>query len=123
IVGSIVLTGYTGRLRASALAIGGALIGATGLLMLAAAPDYGLGLVAIFVMGFGYVHANTSLIAAVQVQVAEAYRGRVVSIYLMANIGGMAFGGFALGQLATVINLRATLVVAAAAVIAFFAFA
>jgi MFS family permease len=79
-----------------------------------------MGLLCIFVMGFGYVHANTSLTSAVQVQVAEAFRGRVVSIYLMANIGGTALGAFLLGQLAAHIDLRLTLALAAASVVVYF---
>src|SRR5262249_35918073 len=101
-------------------AMGGAMIGAVGLLVLSIASHYAMGLAAIFVMGFGYVHANTSMTAAVQVQVAERFRGRVVSIFLMANIGGTALGAFVLGQLASHVNLRPTLALAAGLLIAYF---
>jgi MFS family permease len=103
--------------------MGGAMIGAAGLLVLSVSSDYAIGLAAIFVMGFGYVHANTSMTAAVQVQVAERFRGRVVSIFLMANIGGTALGAFVLGQLAAHVNLRATLGVAAGVLVAYFTLA
>ena len=42
-----------------------------------------------------------------QVRVAEVYRGRVVSIYLMGLLAGLPLGSLVLGTLADAIGLRA----------------
>ena len=47
-----------------------------------------------------------------QGRVAEEFRGRVTSLYLMANIGGTAVGALTLGRLAGFIDLPATVLVA-----------
>ena len=52
-------------------------------------------------------------------RVAETYRGRVLSIYLMGLLAGVPFGALLEGWLADVIGLRATIGGAGALLIAY----
>jgi hypothetical protein len=53
------------------------------------------------------------------VRVAETYRGRVLSIYLMGLLAGVPFGALLEGWLADVVGLRATIGGAGALLIAY----
>jgi MFS family permease len=112
IVGSLITASYGDRFSASAMSAVGIIVSVIGMIGLAASPNYGAGLAAILVMGAGYLQANVSLTTAIQSRVVESFRGRVTSLYLMANIGGTAVGALLLGRLAAAVGLRTTVVVA-----------
>src|SRR5690606_18792365 len=74
------------------------------------------------IAGTAHGFTNISLNTSVQAQVHEAYRGRALSMFLMALLAGMPFGALAGGALGDVIGLRLTLGLFAAAVVAYLAF-
>lgn len=96
------------RVRRSRTAIGGLVAISVGVLLLGLTRSYGIGLVAMFLMGIGYVHVTVSLNTSIQMRVAEAYRGRVLAIYLMGLLAGVPVGALALGALSDVAGLQPT---------------
>ena len=57
-------------------------------------------------MGIAHVTIAISVNTAVQIQVSEAVRGRVMSIYLMSIFGGIPLGAFAWGRLGDLFGMR-----------------
>lgn len=112
IAASISVAAYADRYRrsrATMLGLGGS---AVGVVLLAASPIYEVGLVALLIMGTGYVTLTVSLNTSIQVQVDEAFRGRAVSIYLMALMAGLPLGALVLGAAADAVGMRPTVAVA-----------
>jgi hypothetical protein len=93
--------------------MGGLATSVGGVVLLALSPRFGIGLFALFVMGSAYITITVSLNTSIQMKVAEAYRGRVVSIYLMALMGGLPVGALLLGWIASLAGMRSTMVSAA----------
>jgi predicted MFS family arabinose efflux permease len=54
------------------------------------------------------VHVTVSLNTSVQLRVADAYRGRVVAIYLMGLLAGVPLGALILGAVTDAAGLRPT---------------
>jgi hypothetical protein len=80
---------------------------AGGALLLAGATAVGLGLVALFVVGLGQTITSITQNTAIQVQVSDLYRGRVLSVYLMMLFIGVPLGTFLLGLAAQAAGIRA----------------
>ncbi len=82
--------------------------------LLGLVPGY-LAMVVIFVgMGASQVACTISCQTAVQVNVDEEYRGRVLSIYVLAFFAGTPVGALLAGLLAQGVGLQATIVVTGA---------
>jgi MFS family permease len=75
------------------------------------APVYLMGLACVLVAGSAAVGAGTQLLTAVQLQVADAFRGRVLGLYAMAFTASYPLGALAQGWLADQIGPRVTEVV------------
>ena len=121
-VASFALVRGGDSLRRSLMArIGLALFG-VGLTVTIASTWFGLGLLGFLIAGTAHGFTNISLNTAVQAQVHENYRGRALSVFLMALLAGMPFGALAGGALGDVIGLRATLAIFAATVLGYLAF-
>lgn len=86
-----------------------------GLGLLAGASGFILGFVALFTVGFAKMLVSTTLNTALQLQVDDAYRGRVLSLYLMGTLSGLPLGTLVLGAVADPFGTRTMSVVAAAA--------
>jgi predicted MFS family arabinose efflux permease len=110
IFSSVSVAAYADRFRRSRLTMGGLATSVAGVVLLAVSPRFGVGLAALFVMGAAYITITVSLNTAIQMRVDEAYRGRVVSIYLMALMGGLPVGALLLGWVASVAGMRATMI-------------
>jgi MFS family permease len=82
-----------------AAAIGAALVGFTGLLP--------IGVIGFFLIGFGQSLVSVSQNTALQLQVDGQFRGRVLSLYIMGNIGSVPIGSFVLAVLADVAGIAA----------------
>jgi predicted MFS family arabinose efflux permease len=77
-----------------------------------------VGLAAFLLMGLAHVLTGISMNTSLQVQVSEEYRGRVISLYLMALLAGMPIGALISGRLGDVIGLRPTIAGSGALLIA-----
>jgi len=119
VIGALVMGSYGDRIRRSRMAAIGLLQFAGGVLLLGAAPTYGLGLTSLLVMGIAYLLVSVSLNTSIQARVSEEYRGRVLSIYLMGLMAGVPVGALVEGRLAEVIGLRAVVIAAGLLQLAF----
>jgi MFS family permease len=91
---------------------------ATGEVLFAATHVYAVGIAGMMIMGAAYVLIATAQNTSLQARVDELHRGRAVSIYLMGLLAGVPAGALIQGNLADVIGLQATAIVAAAALVA-----
>jgi MFS family permease len=114
IVGSIFTVARGDAFRRSTLTIVGFAIFVAGELTFGLAPAYALALLGLFGIGLAQVLAMVSCQTAVQVNVDENYRGRVLSIYVMCFFAGTPVGALVGGIVAEGIGLRATIVGSAA---------
>jgi MFS family permease len=83
----------------------------------AAMPNYIAFLLALAPIGVVALTFNTSANSSVQLLASPQMRGRVMSVYLIANGGGSAMGGPLQGWIAQVFGARATFVFAGAAML------
>ena len=110
IVGSIVTVARGDAVRRSTLTLVGFAIFVAAEVTFGLAPVYALALVGLFGIGLAQVFAMVSCQTAVQVNVDEHYRGRVLSIYVMCFFAGTPVGALIGGIAAEWIGLRATVV-------------
>ena len=110
ITGSIFTVALGDAFRRSTLTILGFAVFIAGELTFGLAPAYALALAGLFGIGLAQVLAMVSCQTAVQVNVDENYRGRVLSIYVMCFFAGTPVGALIGGIVAEVIGLRATIV-------------
>jgi MFS family permease len=106
IVGSVLLLAVADRVRRSRTALTGVGLEVVGVLTLSVAPSYVWGLFALCLMGAAWVTCGVSLNTAIQSQVADEFRGRVISMYLMALQAGTPIGALVLGRLGDRSGLR-----------------
>lgn len=78
----------------------------TGLLIVAASGWLAVGVIGYLCMGMAHMLHGTTLSTALQMQVDEAYRGRVMSVFLVAVLSGIPVGGLAFGILGDLLGLR-----------------
>lgn len=72
----------------------------------AIAPVLGLALVALFFIGVAHIVTAATLNTAIQLQVEEHMRGKVLSVYLMTLLVSIPFGQFLMASLGDVIGIR-----------------
>jgi MFS family permease len=123
LIGALIQSFYGDRVRRSRMAVGGLVGFSVGVILLGSAPSYPLGLACLLLMGVCYLLLSVSLNTAIQVRVAEAYRGRVLSIYLMGLMAGVPFGALIEGRSAQLVGLRAVVIGAGAVQLGFAAVA
>lgn len=78
------------------------------------APNLGLAYIALAIAGFGYLLTNTAATTAVQLEVADSQRGRVMAIWSLAFLGTRPFGSLADGGVAQAAGLRPAAIMMAA---------
>jgi MFS family permease len=110
VIGALIQSVYGDRVRRSRMTIAGLLGFSLGVILLGAAPTYLLGLLCLLGMGTSYLLVSVSLNTAIQARVAESYRGRVLSIYLMGLMAGVPVGALIEGRVAQVVGLRAAVI-------------
>jgi MFS family permease len=113
ITGSVVTVARGDVLRRSTLTVVGFAIFVVAELTLGLAPVYALALLGMYGIGLAQSFAMVACQTAVQVNVDEHYRGRVLSVYVMSFFAGTPIGALIGGILASFIGLRATIVVSA----------
>jgi predicted MFS family arabinose efflux permease len=110
ITGSIITVARGDSFRRSTLTLLGFAIFIVAEITFGLAPVYGLALLGMFGIGLAQVLTMVSSQTAVQVNVDEHYRGRVLSIYVMSFFAGTPIGALVGGIMAEVVGLRATIV-------------
>jgi predicted MFS family arabinose efflux permease len=110
ITGSIITVARGDAIRRSTLTMVGFAVFVGAEVTFGLAPEYALALVGLFGIGLAQVFAMVSCQTAVQVNVDEHYRGRVLSIYVMCFFAGTPVGALVGGIVAEWIGLRATIV-------------
>jgi MFS family permease len=106
IVGSVLLLAVADRVARSRTALTGVGLEVAGILVLSVAPSYAWGLVSLTLMGAAWVTCGVSLNTAIQSQVVDEFRGRVISMYLMGLQAGTPLGALVLGRLGDRYGLR-----------------
>jgi predicted MFS family arabinose efflux permease len=114
ITGSVVTVARGDVLRRSSLTVVGFAIFIVAELAFGLAPAYTVALAGMFGIGLAQSLAMVSCQTAVQVNVDEHYRGRVLSVYVMSFFAGTPIGALVGGIVASWIGLRATIVGSAA---------
>ena len=124
LIGTVVVSVSSGRVRGSLMVIGGILTFAFGLLAFTFATWLPLALGCLFISGLGMLSAFATMTGTVQRLVEDRFRGRVMSIYLMVLLGLMPFGNLLMGFLSehfgTPVALRTGAIVTIAATIFLF---
>jgi MFS family permease len=110
IVGAVVTVVRGDVLLRSSLTVVGFAVFIAAELTLGLAPVYALALLGMFGIGLAQSLAMVSCQTAVQVNVDEHYRGRVLSVYVMSFFAGTPVGALVGGIVASVVGLRATIV-------------
>lgn len=106
VVGASILIHAGDRLPRSRAARLGYLGYGCGAIFAMATSSLALGLVAFTVVGVGYSLWLTSIGTALQVQLTDAYRGRVTTFYIGAIVGGTPIGSVVGGWVGDAIGLR-----------------
>jgi MFS family permease len=114
--GAVVGAGALGllgdRVPTSRVVIGGASAYAAGLVLVGATNIYGGGVAGMAVCGLAFLVVMATLNTTVQLQVAEAIRGRVLALWMVAITGAYPLGALLQGWLADQIGARATVTAA-----------
>ena len=79
------------------------------------APVWPMALAATVVAGFCSTWVGVSMQAAIQTDLPDGYRGRVMSLWIVMGFGSVALGAFAVGGLAEWIGISAALALAGVA--------
>ncbi|MBC8364941.1 MAG: MFS transporter [Actinobacteria bacterium] len=106
VLGGIYISGPGGQVRRSRLEAAVALLFAFGMLIVTATPWLYVGFIGYFVMGMAHMLHGVTVNTALQLQLDEEYRGRVMSVWLVALLGGLPLGSFAGGVLGDLLGIR-----------------
>lgn len=91
------------RSRVEMTAVG---VYALGVLFVGATPWLVVGLLGYFVFGAAHMAHGVTVNSALQVQVDEQYRGRVMSVWLMSVLAGLPIGSLIGGFLGDLVSMR-----------------
>jgi predicted MFS family arabinose efflux permease len=122
-VASVALVVGADRLRRSRTASIGIGLFAVGLGVTVSSTFFLVGLAGFLVAGTAHGFTSISLNTAIQAQVHEEYRGRALSMFLMALLAGMPLGTLVGGVLGDLVGLRAALACFGTAMLAYLLFA
>jgi len=113
-VGSLaaaLLIAFSGRSRPMVIGVGAIGLG-IGLLAAGATTSYALALAAMALVGFGAIGMAATANTTIQLNVEDAYRGRVMSVYTTVFAGSSPIGGLFAGSLASTYSVSTSLLVA-----------
>lgn len=114
ITGAVLTVARGDAVRRSTMTVVGFAIFVAAELTFGLAPEYALALLGMYGIGLAQSCAMVACQTAVQVNVDEHYRGRVLSVYVMSFFAGTPIGALIGGIVASWIGLRATIVASAA---------
>jgi predicted MFS family arabinose efflux permease len=109
VVGSVIISFGGGAVKRSTMEFVVLVTYCGALLLAAATPWLLVGLVGFFLLGITHMLHGVTMSTALQVQVEEEYRGRVMSVWLMAMLGSLPIGAITGGILADAIDIRAVM--------------
>ncbi len=92
-----------------------AMAGQAAVVAMGLAPSWALALVATAVTGFCATWCGVSLQAAIQSDLPDAYRGRVMSLWIVVGFGTVALGALAIGGVAEWVGIGMALALAGVA--------
>jgi MFS family permease len=107
LVASLIIASLSGRRRGLLLILNSVLLGLS-LFAFAAATPFWIALGIMFVVGAWTAGRQALAMVIIQAQVDDAYRGRVMSIF-MTQISMVLFGGFIVGMLAELLGVQVAL--------------
>jgi predicted MFS family arabinose efflux permease len=116
---SLLLVAGAERVRRSRTVVFGLSLFATGIIITVATRSLAVGIVGFLVAGTAHSLTGVSLNTSMQAQVDEEYRGRALSMFLMALLAGMPFGALVGGLLGDHVGLRGALLSYAIALIVY----
>jgi MFS family permease len=120
VVATVLLVVGGERLRRSRMTLIGLGLFSAGIGVTIATKQLSIGLVGFLVAGTAHALCGTSLNTSMQAQVDEEYRGRALSMFMMALLIGMPFGALIGGWLGDQIGLRTTLAGYATVLVGYF---
>lgn len=117
LIGSVYIAGRGGNVRRSRLEQVALLMYVAGLVVTASTSMLWVGLIGYVVIGLGHMLHGVTVNTTIQVVVAEEYRGRVMSVWLMGVLGGLPAGALLAGALADVIGIQSVMLVSTAVLV------
>ncbi|MBW8826988.1 MAG: MFS transporter [Acidobacteria bacterium] len=118
VAGAVIVGIADGRFRRSRAVTVGLSAMAGAVLLLGVSPVWGVGLVAMFLLGMAFMSITAMLMTTVQLTVSEALRGRVMGVWVMTFTAAYPLGSLLQGSLADWIGVRPTILLAGASLIA-----
>ena len=106
LLASAFISGRGGRMPRAVLERQAILLYGTGLLIVASSSWLGLGMLGYLLTGAAHMLHGTTLSTALQMRVDEEFRGRVMSVFIVAILSGIPIGGLAFGILGDLVGLR-----------------
>ncbi|WP_445501037.1 MFS transporter [Microvirga sp. G4-2] len=119
LVGAICLSRQADPTALATMALSNGLLMGAALLVAALAHQKLLGLLALFILGFGMVVSGIANQIVIQLAVPDHLRGRLLALHSMIFRGAPALGALAIGALSDLTGLRGPLAVGAAVTFAF----
>ena len=104
-----VVTSLAGRVTRSRIEEGSLLLYGAGIITLGLAPVFEVALLGLVVMGAAHIATASTLNTAIQLQVDESVRAKVLSVYLTTLLLANPLGQLVLGQLIERVGPRATI--------------
>jgi len=108
-----ILTARTNRVRPSVRVRNAIVFYFAAMVLLAAVPVIVVGGIALLAVGASHIAANATLNSVIQLDVDDAWRGKVMSVYLMTVNAGTPIGAMAMGILVDRVGARQTVAGAA----------
>jgi MFS family permease len=124
-IGAIISATQLPRLRMrwnrDAIIVGGSLLNAFGMAVLAFAPNAWIAAPAMFLCGAAWITVANSVTIAAQLALPDWVRARGMAIYQMSIMGGSAFGALIWGKIADLSSVPTSLAICAVSMVAFLA--
>jgi MFS family permease len=119
LVGAVWLSRRTDPASVAIMALSNGLLMGAALFVAAVARQEWLGVVALFIVGFGMVVSGIASQTVIQLAVPDRLRGRMLALHSMIFRGAPALGALVIGALSDVTGLRGPLAAGAVATFAF----
>lgn len=109
VLSTILLSTFSNKINPKYFIIGGNIILCLALTVFSLAGNFGVAVIAIFVIGFSLIVQNAAMNSTIQYSVEDHFRGRVMSIYILMFLGLSTIGNFEIGVLAEHFGVRSAI--------------
>ncbi|MEJ6395338.1 MFS transporter [Gymnodinialimonas sp. 2305UL16-5] len=89
-----------------------AIVGQSAVVLMGVGPTWPMAMSSAALAGAASTWVGISLQAAIQTDLPDGYRGRVMSLWIVVGLGSVSLGAFAIGGLAQILGIGAALVCA-----------